>query len=417
VLFRRLSVFAGGWTLDAVMDVADREGDFGDVIGGLESLVQHSLVHRVPGDTQGRLRMLETIREFALARLDASEDGPGVRRRHELRFRDLTELVGPHLTGPDQRRWLDELSREHDNIRAALRRAIDGDEGETALRTAGPIWRFWYARGHLEEGRRWLQAALGLPSSRRPTMPRARALTALGGIAYWQGDFDTALRSYEEALDIHRALGDRAAMVEALLDVGEVRAVKGDPASGVALMEESLALARDLGDRRGEAWALWAHATARMFTGDLDASRDLLEESLRIFQEVGHDTWGWGNALGGLGGLAALRGDPTEARKLTFESLALYGEQVNPVIITGLLRFRSLLANQLGQHERAARLAGAEAAWRGKVGGRVPEAFFPYEDPSQAAARQLSDEAFQRAWAEGQAMSLAEALAYAREDV
>lgn len=205
-------------------------------------------------------------------------------------------------------------------------------------------------------------------------------------------------------------------MVEALLDVGEVRAVKGDPASGVALMEESLALARDLGDRRGEAWALWGHATARMFTGDLDASRDLLEESLRIFQEVGHDTWGWGNALGGLGGLAALRGDPTEARKLTFESLALYGEQVNPVIITGLLRFRSLLANQLGQHERAARLAGAEAAWRGKVGGRVPEAFFPYEDPGQAAGRQISDEAFQRAWAEGQAMSLAEALAYARED-
>jgi hypothetical protein len=153
-----------------------------------------------------------------------------------------------------------------------------------------------------------------------------------------------------------------------------------------------------------------------MFAGDLDASRDLLEESLRIFQEVGHDTWGWGNAVSGVGGLAALRGDPIEARKLIFESLALYGEQWNAVIITGHLRFLSLLANQLGQHERAARLAGAEAAWRGKVGGRVPDAFFPYEDPGQAAARQLNDEAFQRAWAEGQGMSLVEALAYARED-
>jgi predicted ATPase/class 3 adenylate cyclase len=416
VLFRRLSVFAGGWTLDAVMDVADRGGDLGDVAGGLESLVQHSLMHRVPGDTQGRLRMLETIREFALARLDASEDGPDVRRRHALRFRDLAERAGPHLTGPDQRHWLDELSREHDNLRAALRRAIDSDEGETALRTAGPVWRFWYARGHLEEGRRWLEAALGLPSSRGPTTPRARALAALSGIAYWQGDFDTALRSCEEALDIHRALDDRAAMVEALLDVGEVRAVKGDPASGVALMEESLALAREVGDRRGEAWALWGLAAARMFAGDLDASRDLFEESLRIFQEVGHDTWGWGNAASGLGGLAALRGDPTEARKLVFESLALSGEQVNAVIITGHLRFLSMVANQQGQHERATRLAGAEAAWRGKVSGRVPDAFFPYEDPGQAAARQLSDEAFKRAWAEGQAMSLVEALAYARED-
>ncbi|MGH2765153.1 MAG: tetratricopeptide repeat protein [Actinomycetota bacterium] len=360
--------------------------------------------------------MLETIREFALARLDASEDGPDVRRRHALRFRDLAERAGPHLTGPDQRRWLDELSREHDNLRAALRQAIDGDEGESALRTAGPIWRFWYARGHLEEGRRWLEATLGLPSSRRPTTPRARTLTALGGIAYWQGDFDTALRSYEEALDIHRELGDRAAMVEALLDVGETRAVKGDPASGVALMEESLALARELGDRRGEAWARWGLGTARMFAGDLDASRDHLHESLLIFQEVGDDTWGSGNALGGLGGLAALRGDPTEARRLVLEAWSLWREQANALTIAGHLRFLSMVANQLGQHERAARLAGAEAAWRGKVGGQIPDAFFPYEDPAEVAARQLADNVFRLAWAVGQAMGLEEALAYAKED-
>jgi predicted ATPase/class 3 adenylate cyclase len=416
VLFHRLSVFAGGWTLDAVMDVADPVGDLGDVLGGLDSLVQHSLVHRVPGDTQGRLRMLETIREFALARLDASEDGPDVRRRHAQRFRDLAERAGPHLTGTDQRGWLDELSREHNNLRAVLRWAIDRDEGETALRTAGPIWRFWYARGHLEEGHRWLEGALGLPSNRGPTTPRARALTALGGISYWQSDFDTALLSYEEALDIHRSLGDRAAMVEALLDLGETRAVKGDPGAGVALMEESLALARELADRRGEAWALWGLGAARMFAGDLDASRDHLQESLRIFQEVGDDTWGWGNALGGLAGLAALRGDPNEAHKLIWEGFALYGEQANAVIITGNLRALSLVANQLGQHERAARLAGAEAAWRDKVGFRIPGAFEPYEDPGQSAARHLSDDAFQRAWAEGQAMSLEEALAYAGED-
>jgi predicted ATPase/class 3 adenylate cyclase len=416
VLFRRLSVFAGGWTLDAVTDVADPVGDLGDVLGGVDSLVQHSLVHRVPGDAQGRLRMLETIREFALARLDASEEGPAVRGRHALRFRDLAERAGPHLTGPDQPRWLDELNREHNNLRAALRWAIDRDEGETALRTAGPIWRFWYARGHLEEGRRWLEGALGLPSNRGPTRPRARALTALGGISYWQGDFDSALRSYEEALDIHRSLGDRAAMVEALLDLGETRAVTGDPGAGVALMEESLAVARELGDRRGEAWALWGLGAARMFAGDLDASRGHLQESLRIFQEVGDDTWGWGNALGGLAGLAALRGDPNEAHKLILEGIALYGEQANAVIITGHLRSLSLVANQFGQHERAARLAGAEAAWRDKVGFRVPDAFDPYEDPGEVAARQLSDDAFQRAWAEGQAMSLEEALAYARED-
>jgi predicted ATPase/class 3 adenylate cyclase len=415
-LFRRLSVFAGGWTLDAATDVANAMGDLGDVVGGLESLVQHSLVHRVPSDTTGRLRMLETIREFALARLDESDDGPDVRRSHALRFRDFAERAGPHLTGPDQRPWLDELSREHDNLRAALRWAIDGDEGETALRAAGPIWRFWYARGHLEEGRRWLEAALGLPSSGGSPTPRAHALTALGGIAYWQSDFDTALRSYEEALDIHRALGDRAAMVQAHLDVGETRAVKGDSASGVALIEESLALARELGDRRGEAWALWGLGAARMFAGDLDGSREFLQESLRIFQEVGDDTWGWANVLGGLGGLAAMRGDMNEAHRLLMEGFSLYGEQANPVIITGHLRTLSVLANHSGLHERAARLAGAEATWRGKLGFRVPDAFDPFEDPAQVAAEQLSHAAFQRAWAEGQAMSLEEALAYAAEE-
>jgi len=416
ILFRRLSVFAGGWALDAVTDVAEGGGDHGDVVGGLESLVQHSLVHRVPGDAQGRLRMLETIREFALARLDESEEGPDARRRHALWFRDLAERAGPHLTGPNQWRWLDELTREHDNLRAGLRWAIDTDEGETALRMAGPIWRFWYAHGHLEEGRRWLEAALGLPSSREPTAPRARALTALGGIAYWQSDFDAALSSYEEALHIHLALGDRAAMVQALLDVGETRAVKGDPGSGVALMEESLVLARELGDRHGEAWAIWGLGTVRMFAGDLDGAREHLQESLRIFQEVGDDTWGWGNALGGLGGLAALRGDPMEARRLTLEGLALYGEQTNAVIITGHLRTLSLVANELGQYERAARLAGAEAAWRDRLGFQIPDAFDPFEDPGQAAARQLSDDAFQRAWTEGQDMSLEEALAYAGEE-
>jgi predicted ATPase/class 3 adenylate cyclase len=415
LLFRQLSVFSGGWTLDAMEEVADRGTGQGDLLSVLDALVQHSLVHRLP-DAQGRLGMLQTIRAFALAQLDASEDGPDIRKRHAGWFRDLAERAGPHLTGPEQRRWLDELSREHDNLRAALRWAIDAEESGIALRTAGALWRFWYARGHLEEGRRWLEAALGLPSSPEPTTPQARALTALGGIAYWQGDFDAALSSYEEALEIHRALGDRGAMVQALLDVGETRAVKGDPGSGVRLMTEGLALARELGDRRGEAWAIWGLASARMFAGELEAARDHLERSLRIFEEVGDDTWGWGNALGGLAGLAAMRGDPKEARRMTVEGFALYGEQTNAVIITGHLRNLSLVANLSGQYERAARLAGAEAAWRRKLGFQIPGAFDVFEDPGKAAARQLSDEAFQRAWTAGQSMSLEEALAFGMGD-
>lgn len=135
-----------------------------------------------------------------------------------------------------------------------------------------------------------------------------------------------------------------------------------------------------------------------------------------MFQEVGTDTWGLGNALAGFGGLAAMRGEPIEARRLIFEGFALWGEHANALIIAGHLRFLSMVANQLGQYERAARLAGAYAAWRGKVGGKIPDAFFPYEDPAVAAARELPDDAFQQAWADGQAMSLEHALAYAAEE-
>jgi predicted ATPase/class 3 adenylate cyclase len=415
-LFRRLSVFAGGWTPEAAPEVVDPGREFGEVVAVLEQLLLHSLVQWTGDHEEGRLRMLETIREFGLVRLDESGETEDVRLRHAKRFLELAEKAEPHLTGPEQRRWLDLLSREHDNLRAGLGWAIEGGRGEIAVRLGGSLWRFWYARGHLDEGRRWLESALSLPSSRERNTPRARCLSALGGIAYWQSDFATAAAAYEEALEIHRELGDRAATVQALFDLGTTRAVMGDPQSAESLLQESLRTARELEDRRGEAWALWGLGAFRFFGGDPDGARELHEESLRIFEEVGDDRWGLGNALAGLAALATQRGDVIEARDRILQAIDAWEEQGNALVIASQLRFLAMVANAAGQPERAVRLAGVAAAWREKIGGQVPDAFFPFADPREAAAKVLDEATVERAWAEGAAMTLEEALAYARED-
>jgi tetratricopeptide (TPR) repeat protein len=278
------------------------------------------------------------------------------------------------------------------------------------------VWRFWYGRAHLGEARRWLDAALALPSSRERTTHRARCLTALGGIAYWQGDFEAAHTAYEEALGISRELGDEAAMVQARFNLANAKAVKGDPQTAASLLQESLASARELGDRRGEGWALWGLGAARMFAGDLAGAREHLAESLGIFEEVAVDTWGLGNALAGLAGLAAQGGDPAEARELVLRGIEVWGEQGNALVLSGQLRFLAIVANNAGQPERAVRLAAIAATLRERMGGQVPASFFPFPDPREVAAKVLDEETLEGAWEEGRNMTLEEAFVYAREE-
>jgi predicted ATPase/class 3 adenylate cyclase len=413
--FRRLSVFAGGCPLEAAGEVADPGRELGDAIELVEVLLQHSLVHRAPDETEGRIRMLETIREFGLERLQESGEADAVRERHAGHYLDLAEQAEPYLTGPDQARWLDLLTREHDNLRAALGWAIDSERGDIALRVAAPLWRFWYARGHLDEARRWLEAALDLRPSRAGTTARARCLTALGGITYWQGDFEASHSAYEEALGIQLELGDQPATVQGMFNLATAKAVMGDPQAAVSLFQDSLATARQLGDRPGEGWALWGLGVASMFGGDLPGARKLLEESLRTFEEVRVDTWGLGNAIALLASLSAQRGDPVEARRGILTAIDTWGEQGNALVIASQIRFLAILANNMGQPERAARLAGAFASLREKVGGHTPDAFFPFPDPRETAARLLDPATVGRLWEEGRGMTLEEALAYARE--
>ncbi|HEX8100768.1 MAG TPA: adenylate/guanylate cyclase domain-containing protein, partial [Actinomycetota bacterium] len=414
--FRRLAVFAGGWTFDAADRVANPNAELGPTLELLDLLVQHSLVQPILDDPDGRFRMLETIREFGVERLEESDEAEPARRRHAERFLSLVEEAEPFLVGPEQRKWLDLIGREQDNLRAALAWTIGADQGEIAMRLGAAAWRFWYARAHLEEAHRWLASALNLPTSARRTRHRARCLTGLGGITYWEGDFETSDACYEEALSIYRDAGDPAPVVEATFNLSCTKAVKGDVTAAMGLIQESLETARRLGDKRGEAWAIWIQAASLMFAGDVEAARALNRESVRLFEEIGDDTWGLGNAYAGQAGLSAMSGDPEEARRQILLAIDIWEDQGNALVTASQLNFLGIAAIGAGHYERAVKLSAFARAIKDKVGGNVPDAFFPFRDPKDSGSDVLDDETIDRLWAEGQRMTLEEAIAYARED-
>jgi len=202
-LFRRLGVFSGGWSLQAAEEVCDR-GDLDlDVLDGLASLVDKSLVRAVAGDEE-RFSMLETIREFAIERLEESGEAKEIWRAHAEYFRRLVEEAEPHLVGEDQKEWLDVLGQDHDNLSAALDWGLR-DKPSLALRMSGQLWRFWRARGYLEEGRRRLRQTLTVAPPDNG-IDGAEALRGAGTLAQVAGGLDEATHLCEQALLIYEAL-------------------------------------------------------------------------------------------------------------------------------------------------------------------------------------------------------------------
>src|SRR5437773_1027753 len=252
-LFAQLSVFAGGWTRPAA------EGGSGDglsvqVLDGLESLVEHSLVQRATsGGDELRFDMLETIREYARERLDASGATADLARRHARYFLELAQDAEPHLTGPQADRWLETLRAETGNLRSALRRATDrGDPPsvEIGLRMAAFLWRFWQQTGALREAAQWLEDLLARGTDASIRSARARALIAAGSIAYWQTDLGRARQPYQRAGKPSRTLGDRRGMADALSNLAPVPMMTGD----LPLARRLAAQARDLWQELGDDW-------------------------------------------------------------------------------------------------------------------------------------------------------------------
>jgi predicted ATPase/class 3 adenylate cyclase len=412
-LFARLSVFTGGWILEAADAVCDPEGLGLDLLDALTSLVDQSLVRRVePAGGHPRFSMLETIREFGLEQLRSSGDLDRVRRGHGEHFLDLALEAEPHLTADDQGEWLDRCDREHPNIRAALRWAIEAGEADRAQESAGALWRFWQQRGHLAEGRRWLEEILAMSSGQGPTAARAKALIGAGGIAWWQKDREATRAFYEEALAIERELGDPDRIAEALYNLAFV--VAGDDIESAGrLLDESLDLFRRAGDERGVAQVLAMLVIRDAEAGQWAAVLARLEEVVAIWRRVGDrlhlafDLVWLANAHGRLGHRDA-------ARSAALEALEIFREADNHTGIGIALIDLAFLATWEGRHEHAVRLAAAFENLRERVGG-PPGGFAGLleGDPADEARAHLSEDQARRAWAEGLAMSVDEAVALA----
>jgi predicted ATPase/DNA-binding SARP family transcriptional activator/DNA-binding CsgD family transcriptional regulator len=455
VLFRRLSVFAGGWTLEASEAVGSGEDvEEGEILDLLSGLVDKSLVAAEPTAGGGvRYRMLEPVRQYALEKLRQDGEVEEVRRRHAAFFLALAEDAEPQLRGPEDVGWLERLEVEHDNIRATLTWSIEHSEGEIGLRLAAALWRFWDTKGHNGEGRGWLVETLAM-DGRTPVPVRAKALEGLGWMAYFQGDmaqaaaaaeeglelgvraeigdnlastlriilgftaemqgdFERATELHEEALALSREAADRRAIADSLLGLGGVWSMRGDSKRAIELFEEGIVVAREAGDAVILAGLLLSLGYELLLAGDYDRGEALNEEAAALYLERGYKS-GLEFALDNLGWAALLRGDRQEAKVKYRESLVLCQEVGDQLITVESLDGLACVSVAEGQTIRAAKLFGAAQALRETVSRRLEPRERALREPHLVVARSRLDEAtWEAAWAEGRAMSMEQAIEYA----
>jgi predicted ATPase/Tfp pilus assembly protein PilF len=327
-LFRRLAVFVG-CTLASVEATCNVDGALPDVLEGLRSLIDKSLLQtKADEDGEPRFGLLRVIREYALERLAESDEMKIMRRQHAHYFLALAEEAEPQLMRAEQQAWLGRLAVEYDNLRAALEACMAENEVETGLRLGGALWRFWEVRGYLGEGRHWLERVLarrpegGGPPGAVRTGGRAKALAGAGRLACNQGDYAAARMFHEESLIISRELRHKRGIAFSLNNLGNVAVNQGNYDAARVLHEESLVLFREAGDKWGIAASLNNLGIVAVEQGDYDAARVLHEGSLAIKREMG-DKQGVAASLNNLANVAVNQGDYNAARVLLEESLTM----------------------------------------------------------------------------------------------
>jgi len=409
-LFARLSVFAGGCTLDAAEAVCNPHGDF-DLLEALASLLDKSLV-RQRGQEESRFGMLETIRQYAAEKLEERGERELLQRGHAEYFTALAEEAEPQLSGSEQGRWLARLESEHDNLRVVLSWSLE-EGNELGKRVAANLWQFWEVRGHLSEGSRWLEAALTIPKG--DSALRAKVLGGAGNLAWRQGNFQRAKELHEESLHLRRELGDTWGVASSLHNLGRVARRQGDDQWAKELLEESLQLKRQTGDKWGTALALNTLGLVVGHQGEHDHANRLYEESLQLMQEL-RNPLGTAIVLCNLGNMAERQRAYQRAKALYEESLRLWRELEDGSGIAESLIGLSAVANHQQQHEQAIRLLGAADAFRTSIGfSPEPADRERTETVCREARTVLSAEAYVAAWNQGAAMNMEEAIEYALE--
>ncbi len=439
-LFRRLAVFAGGCTVEAVETVCGAGTDGSeqrrDILEILASLVDNSLLvarsdapsSRGKEDEGARFSMLETIREYAAERLETSGEAEALHRAQAFYYLTLAEDAQPEAFLYTPGEWFALLEEEHDNLRAALRWAIRIREAGVGTRLALVMWRFWAAR-YLSEGRRWMEAvlALGAEEGRAggaeaglPARRWAYLHLATGILASVQGDYDRTEALCEESLALYTEIGHRRGTSGPLRELGEVAYRRGDYERAVRLSEQALAVARESGSAFGAGLAISNLAGALRAQGDLERARSLLEESLTSLRRQGlplRVAYALAVTLARLASIECEMGREARASELYKESLELERQYWFGFEAFACMEGLARVAAVQGRPERAARLLGASAALREELGTPLsPIVQADHDHALNAARAALGEEAFEAAWTKGSEMTFEEAIAYALSD-
>lgn len=423
-LLDRLSVFVGGFDLDAAEAVAGPSSELGiDILDGVVELGDQSLLRSIESDPP-RFALLETIREFAAEMLATRDDAAEIRHRHSRWYLELARSVAPGLAGSDQRRLLEQLEREHDNVRAVLDRSSAEGDARCSIDMAFAMWRFWQKRGHLNEARRRLEAIAAEPWSHDDPALRARLMEALGGVLWWQADLAAMKVAYREAVELWRGLGDRSEIANALYNYAFAFSVNadrvGDPASadpdgeGRRAQDEALAIYEELGDLRGQANVLWGLGNSEYFHQVPGAGEAYMRRALSLFREVGDTTMAaWSQHM--LGGALLRVGRTDEARVVLREALRHFHDASDASAMAIVLDDLASQAVADGDLPSAARIRGAArrlaAATGANLANFVDTIFEAGTRPH--VANRLSAADLARYEAEGAAMNLDDAVSYA----
>ena len=452
-LFRRLSVFLGGCTLEAAEAVCNTSRDLGiDLFEGLTSLVDKNLVQRVDrAEAQPRFAMLETIREYALERLIDSGEESAARRAHAAYCLVLAEEGNPELNSADRARWLSQCDVEIDNLRFALDWLFQTLDLDWGLRLCAALFRFWELREHLTEGRARLETVLRLAGPEH-SKERARISLFLGALAAAQGDYPASERVLEQSLCLYeeqgdesgiaaslnalgvtardrgdylaaqsnfersfacwRLLSDRLAMARCLHNLANVVKVRGDYARAEWALREAIRIFEELGDRTGAAWCISQQGDVACTQDNLNAARGLYQHALAIFREAG-DPWGSARSLADLAYVDCEQGDHRAAHAACCEALEIFAGLGHRRGMARALEGAACLAMAQGNAERALKLAAAAAHLRQSISAPLRQAEqSKLEKTLLPAWNSLDEVQGKRAWAEGSAMSLEEAVQY-----
>jgi non-specific serine/threonine protein kinase len=419
ILFRRLGVFRGGWTLEAAEAVCSGDIEAHAVLDLSTSLVDKSLVTREEGqDGATRFRMLETIREYSHEKLRQSDEESGIRERHLGYYLELVESVNPHLgfflSDMETISWLKILGAELDNLRTGLKLCqTDHAHSAAGLRMAGNLHWFWLPRGQLSEGREWLDRILA-ESRAVPKPVLSQAWLTAGFLGCWQGNFWSARTSLERSLKLYEEMGEKSGIAFSLHGLGFAANGLGEHALAGSLFEKSLNIARELDDRWLISFTLHFTAIGTSFRGDHELARSQFEECIQLIKD------GYGNLPGvafsffHLGRIDRLQGDYLSAQAHLAEGIQMFTKIGDRRGLGYSLSGFACLAFAQEEIEKAARLFGAVDSIREELGSLLEAILQAEYERAKEATRELLGEAeFNIHWSSGYGMSMEAAVQYA----